>query len=170
MPIVNTSEVSDDAKHLASFLQSILDKVVSVYDSYNMPLPERRYYTFGAPAVDCEQIAVSFLQMYIGTPGDEATAPRRCTDPRSATLLISVSRAVPITQANGNPPRPADIQAASEVSALDAWILMESNKEFDSSWGGLQGGLGLGVIATVDVDPPEGGFQTTRMTLTIAVP
>jgi hypothetical protein len=108
--------------------------------------------------------------MYIGTPGDEATAPRRCTDPRSATLLISVSRAVPITQANGNPPRPADIQAASEVSALDAWILMESNKEFDSSWGGLQGGLGLGVIATVDVDPPEGGFQTTRMTLTIAVP
>jgi hypothetical protein len=170
MPIVDISGVSNDAKHLASFLQSILDKVVSVYDSYDMPLPERRYYTFGAPAVDCEQIAVSFLQMYIGTPGDEATAPRRCTDPRSATLLISVSRAVPITQANGNPPRPADIQAASEVSALDAWILMESNKEFDSSWGGLQGGLGLGVIATVDVDPPEGGFQTTRMTLTIAVP
>jgi hypothetical protein len=170
MPIVDISGVSNDAKHLASFLQSILDKVVSVYDSYDMPLPERRYYTFGAPAVDCEQIAVSFLQMYIGTPGDEATVPRRCTDPRSATLLISVSRAVPITQANGNPPRPADIQAASEVSALDAWILMESNKEFDSSWGGLQGGLGLGVIATVDVDPPEGGFQTTRMTLTIAVP
>lgn len=170
MPIVDTSGVSNDAKHLASFLQSILDKVVSVYDSYDMPLPERRYYTFGAPAVDCEQIAVSFLQMYIGTPGDEATAPRRCTDPRSATLLISVARSVPITQANGNPPRAADIQAASEVSALDAWILMESNKEFDSSWGGLQGGLGLGVIATVDVDPPEGGFQTTRMTLTIAVP
>jgi hypothetical protein len=170
MPIVDISGVSNDAKHLAAFLQSILDKVVSVYDSYDMPLPERRYYTFGAPAVDCEQIAVSFLQMYIGTPGDEATAPRRCTDPRSATLLISVARSVPITQANGNAPRAVDIQAASEVSALDAWILMESNKEFDSSWGGLQGGLGLGVIATVDVDPPEGGFQTTRMTLTIAVP
>jgi hypothetical protein len=170
MPIVDISNVSDDAKHLAAFLQSVLDKVITVYDSYNMPLPERRYYTFGAPAIDCEQVAVSFLQMYIGTPGDEANEPRRCNDPRSATLLISVSRAVPITQANGNPPKPADIQAAREVSAWDAWILMESNKEFDSSYAGLQAGLGLGVIATVDVDPPEGGFQTTRMTLTIAVP
>jgi hypothetical protein len=85
-------------------------------------------------------------------------------------MLISVSRAVPITQANGNPPPAADIQAASEVSALDAWVLMESTKEFDSSWGTMPAGLGLGVIATVEVDVPEGGFQTTRMTLTMAVP
>lgn len=170
MPIVDISNVSNDAKHLAAFLQSILDKVVTVYGSYNMPLPERRYYTFGAPAIDCEQIAVSFLQMYIGTPGDEANEPRRCTDPKSGTFLISVARAVPITQANGNPPKAADIQAASEVSALDAWILMDSNKEFDASWGYGPTGLGLGVIATVDVDPPEGGFQITRMTITMAIP
>ena len=98
MAIVDTSAVSDDAKNLANMLQGVLDRVITAYDSFNMPLPGRRYYTFGAPAVECEQIAVSFIQMYLGVPGDEATTPRRCHDPRSATLTISVSRAVPTTQ------------------------------------------------------------------------
>ena len=47
---------------------------------------------------------------------------------------------------------------------------MESTREFDASWGNLPNGLGLGVIATVDADPPEGGFQLTRMTITMAIP
>jgi hypothetical protein len=33
-----------------------------------------------------------------------------------------------------------------------------------------EGGFGVGVIATVDVPPPEGGFQTINMQLTMAVP
>jgi hypothetical protein len=45
---------------------------------------------------------------------------------------------------------------------------MESVNQFDS-WAGA-GAFGLGVIATVDVEPPEGGFQNTRMTITMAVP
>lgn len=170
MPIADISGVSSDARNLADLMQDILNKVVSTFASYSMPLPTRRYYTFGAPAIDCEQAAVSLLQMYIGVPGDEATEPRRCTDPRSGTFLITIAREVPITQANGNPPTAEKIQAASEVSALDAWILMESTREFDASWGNLPNGLGLGVIATVDVDPPEGGFQLTRMTITMAIP
>jgi len=170
MAIMDISGVSDDAKALATFLEEVLSRVVTVYDSYSMPLPERRYYTFGSPAVDCEQMVVSLIQMYIGTPGDEANEPRRCNDPRSATLLISVAREVPVAQSNGNPPSSTNIQDATEVCALDAWILMESVRDFDSSWSGLPSGLGLGVIATVDVDPPEGGYQTTRMTITMAVP
>jgi hypothetical protein len=170
MAIVDISGVSDDARNLANFMQEMLGKVVTSFQSYSMPVPARTYYTFGAPAIDCEQLSVSFLQMYIGTPGDEATEPRRCNDPRSGTFVISIARQVPITQANGAPPSAQSIQDASEVSALDAWILMESTKEFDGSWGAYASGLGLGVIATVDVDSPEGGFQTTRMTITIAIP
>ena len=30
--------------------------------------------------------------------------------------------------------------------------------------------FGLGVIATVDAEAPEGGFATTRMTITLAIP
>jgi hypothetical protein len=168
MPLANVTAVSDDAKNLANFLQEVLDRLVTVYDSYNMPLPARRYYTMASPVVDCEQICVSFIQMYLGTPGDEATDPRRCHDPRTATISIQVARAVPITQNNGQAPRADDIQDAAYVSALDAWILMESMNSFDT-WSDA-GPFGLGVIATIDADEAEGGFQTTRMTLTMAVP
>jgi hypothetical protein len=168
MPIANVSTVNDDAKNLANFLQEVLNRVINVYDSYNMPLPGRRYYTFGVPAVDCEQVVVSMIQMYIGTPGDEANEPRRCNDPRSATLNISISRAVPITQANGAAPLADDIQDAAYVCALDSWVLMESVNDLDT-WG-EQGFPGLGVIATLDANQPEGGFTTTRLTITMAIP
>jgi hypothetical protein len=168
MKMTDITNVSEEAHNLALFLQAVLDRVAGVYHYYGMPLPHRRYWTLATPAVDCEQLVVSMIQMYIGTPGDEANEPRRCNDPRSATLNISVSRAVPVVGDSGNAPRGEDIQAASVVGAYDAWILMESVREFDV-WGD-PGSLGLGVIATVDAAPPEGGFQTVTMTLTLAVP
>jgi len=168
MPIVDISGVDNGAKNLPQFLQEVLNRVITCYNSYDMPLPSRRYWTFGAPAVDCEQLVVSMIQMYVGTPGDEANEPRRCNDPRSATLNIAVSRVAPISQPNGNPPSAEEIQNASEVSAYDAWILMESVNQLDV-WGEV-GAYGLGVIATVDAEAPEGGFATTRMTITLAIP
>lgn len=168
MPLTDVSTVNDDAKNLANFLQEVLNRVIGVYASYNMPLPTRRYYTMSSPVVDCEQVCVAFIQMYVGTPGDEATEPRRCHDPRTATISIQVARSVPTVQQNGSPPRADDIQDGAYVSALDAWVLMESINDLDA-WAD-SGPYGLGVIATVDADPPEGGFQTTRMTLTMAVP
>ncbi len=168
MALPNITGVSNDAKNLANLMQDVLNRVINVYQSYDMPLPARRYWNIATPVVDCEQLVVSLIQMYVGTPGDEATEPRRCTDPRSVTLNISVSREVPIVQQNGQPPLADDIQAAAVVAAYDAWILMESINQFDS-WA-TSGPFGLGVIATVDAAPPEGGFQTTRMTITMAVP
>jgi len=97
-----------------------------------MPVPSRQYFTMGNPVVDCEQISVSFTQMYIGTPGDEATEPRRCADPRTATIQVQVARGVPVAQPNGNPPTAADIQAGATLGALDAWILIESASELDN--------------------------------------
>jgi hypothetical protein len=168
MTIQDISAVDDSARNLAVFLQDVLDRVVEVYGTYNMPLPGRRYYTLSSPVIDCEQLSVSFIQMYLGAPGDEATEPRRGQDPRSASLSIQIARAVPVTQPYGQPPEADSIQAAAEVSALDAWILMESINKLDT-WS-QTGPFGLGVIATVDSDPPEGGFQVTRMTITMAVP
>lgn len=164
---VNPATVSADAKNLANLMQNVLNAVISTYSSYNMPLPGRRYWTLGAPAVDCEQVVVTMLQMYIGTPGDEATTPRRCNDPRSATLLIQVSREVPVAGQNGKAPAADAIQAASEISAYDAWILLDSARQLDQ-WDPAT--FGLGVIATVETNSPEGGFQTVTMTITVAVP
>jgi hypothetical protein len=121
----------------------------------------------GQPAIDCEQLVIVFQQLYLGPPGAQVGDPQRCHVPRSATITIALSRATPITQQNGRPPTPERIEAASEVLAVDAWVLMESVNQLDQ-WDDT--GYGVGVIATLDVSPPEGGFQTTSMTITMAVP
>lgn len=164
---INKAAVSSDAKNLAVFLDAVLTQVVTSYASYTMPLPLRRYYTLGQPVVDCEQAVVSFVQMYVGAPGDEATQPRRCSDPRSATINVSVSREVPVVGQNGRPPSAETIESSSEIAAYDAWILLDSASQLDT-W--ESSGFGLGVIATVEVQAPEGGFQTVTLTLTAAVP
>lgn len=165
---VDVSGVSDDAKNLDLFLTEVLERVINVYESFNMPLPVRRYYTFGAPVVDCEQVVVSLAQIYLGTPGDEVSVPRRCNDPRTATLNISISREIPIAQPNGNPPTPAAMLEANKVAAYDSWVLMESINNLDT-WAS-PGGYGLGVIATLDYETPQGGYHTTVLTITMAVP
>lgn len=164
---IDLSGVNPEATAIATFMQDILDRVVNIYSSYNMPIPERRYWTMADPAVDCEQLVVSFIQAYIGAPGDEVTEPRRCNDPRSATIHISVSRKVPTAGPQGQAPSADMIQQASTVQAYDTWILLDSAAELDT-WA-TSGGFGLGVIATVETSEPEGGFQTTVLTLTSAI-
>jgi hypothetical protein len=145
----------------------VLDNVVATYASYSMPLPDRQYWTLGQTVVDCEQVVVCLLQMYIGSPGDEAIEPRRCTDPRSATITISVSRKIPVVGPSGKAPSADRIETGMVPAAYDAWILMEAVRGLDT-WEGS--GFGLGVIATLETPPPEGGFQTVVLTMTSAVP
>jgi hypothetical protein len=84
-------------------------------------------------------------------------------------MTVEVARAVPIGQQNGQPPRADEIQEAAEVQAYDSWILLRSVNDLDA-WSQGMGTFGLGVIATVDTTTPQGGFQTVRMTITMAVP
>jgi hypothetical protein len=164
---VDLSGVTDNAKALSELMSIVLEKVETVYDSYNMPLPSRRYWTFGQPVVDCEQVVVSFIQMYLGPPGGEIAEPRRCNDPRTAILEVAVSREVPVAQPNGAPPTADAITNGNVASAYDAWILMDSAAQLDA-W--ETSGFGLGVIATIQATGPEGGFQTIVLTLTLAIP
>lgn len=167
MADIDLSTVSSEANAIDTFMQEILDRVVNIYNSYSMPVPERRYWTMADPAVDCEQLVVSFIQAYIGAPGDEVTEPSRCNDPRSATVHISVSRKVPIAGPQGQAPSAKIIQQDSRVQAYDAWILLHTAADLDT-WA-TSGGFGLGVIATVETSEPEGGFQTTVLTMTSAI-
>jgi hypothetical protein len=161
------SDVSEDALNLKYMMDGILEKVCTVFQSYNVQLPARRYWTLGSPAIDCDQVVVSFNGMYLGAPGSQVGEPQRCHMPRTATVTITVARNVPVVGQNGRPPAAEKIELASTVSAIDAWVLMESLNLFDQ-WN--DGSYGLGVIATVDVAEPEGGFQIVSMDLTLAVP
>jgi len=164
---LDLSGVSEDAVNLRDMMAGVLERVQSVFQSYNVELPRRRYWTMATPAVDCEQLVVYFQQLYLGAPGQEVGEPQRCHVPRSATLAISIARETPIVQQNGRPPAPERIEQASEVMAIDAWVLMDAINQLDQ-WDDT--GYGVGVIATLDVSPPEGGFQTTTMLVTMAVP
>jgi hypothetical protein len=167
MPIVDTYEVSDDALNLKNMLDKVLEKVISTFISYNVPLPTRQYWTLGVPVIDCDQLVISFIQMYLGTPGDQANQPQRCDVPRSAVLSVSLARAIPVVGQNGRAPSAEAIQRGAEISAVDSWVLMESINQFDT-WEEV--GFGMGVIATLEAPVAEGGFQTINMQLTMVIP
>lgn len=165
--LVDISSVSEDALHLKNMMDGVLERVCTIYQSYNVPLPNRKYWTLGTPSVDCEQLVVAFNQLYLGPPGAEVGEPQRCNNPRSATITISVAREIPTVGNNGRPPTADRIEQSSHISAIDAWVLMESVKLLDL-WDEF--GFGLGVISTVDAADPEGGFQIISMEVTMAVP
>lgn len=158
-------DIETEAMRLRDNMNRVLETVVSVFESYNVPLPSRRYWTFGIPAVDCEQVVVSFVQTYLGRPGDQASEPRNCNEPRSFVVSISISRKQTLNK-NGNPPTAEQIIADGEWQAVDTWTLMEAIQQFDT-WNGY--GRGLGVIATTMAEQPQGGYYTTTMQLTLGV-
>lgn len=167
MNYIDGTGVLEDATNLRDMMSGVLERVESVFQSYNVELPKRRYWIMGQPAIDCEQVVVSFLQMYLGTPGDQVGVPQRCHVPRSVTLNVAISRETPIVGANGRPPSQEKIEQSSNTLAVDSWVLMEAINLLDQ-WD--ETGYGLGVIATLDVAGPEGGFHTTSLTITMAVP
>lgn len=167
MPIIDTTAIPSDAKNAKDLLDGVLDTIVSVFSSYSVPLPSRQYWTVGEQAIDCEQLTVTLIQIYLGAPGDQASAPQKCNVPRSAVMTVSLAREIPTVGQNGKPPSYDKIAQAAEISAIDAWVLMESINTLDQ-W--EPGSFGVGVIATVDIPPPEGGFQLVNMQLTMAIP
>lgn len=167
MPIVDITNVDEEALNIVALMDGVLQRVVSTFNSYNVPLPTRQYWTVGQQAVDCEQVTVTLVQIYLGAPGDQASAPQRCNQPRTAVMTVSVSRAIPVVGQNGRPPSADKVEEAAAISAIDAYVLMLSLNELDM-W--EESGFGVGVIATADIPPPEGGFQTVNMQLTMAVP
>jgi hypothetical protein len=164
---LNINDVQEDARNLKEMMDGILEKVQSVFQSFNVNLPSRQYWTMGQPAIDCEQLVVSFAQMYLGAPGDQATTPQRCHVPRTAVVNVLLTRQIPTVGQSGKAPSGSKIEEASYSSAIDAWVLMESINLLDQ-WDDT--GYGLGVIATLDMIGPEGGFTTVNLQLTLAVP
>jgi hypothetical protein len=53
--LIDLSGVAEDATNLRDMMQGVLERVESVFQSYNVELPQRRYWTMAQPAVDCER-------------------------------------------------------------------------------------------------------------------
>lgn len=165
--VVDFSNISDDATHVKNMLDGIVERVAAIYQSYNVPLPKRQYWTFGQPVVDCEQMVVALQQMYLGPPGDQASRPQRCNTVRTAVMNIMIAREAPTIGMNGRPPTAEQIEKSGYMTAVDSWVLMESLNLLDQ-WDDT--GYGVGVIATLEAPGPEGGYQVVNLQVTMAVP
>lgn len=159
----------EDALSLVSALDEILSRVVGAFEAKCVPLPERRYWTFGQITQDCEQVVVAAQQMFLGGPGDEVNEPQRCNSPRSVVLDVQILRCSPKVGNNGKPPSAESIQKAAALQAIDMWVLLDIAANLDT-WDGDLPGYGLGVLATVDAGTPSGGFFGPTLRLTVAVP
>jgi len=151
--------------NIKNALDEILNTAVTTFESYNVELPSRRYWTVGTPVLDCPQLVVSLVQGYLGRPGDQASEPVRCTVPRTIVTTVTIARQIPTVGQNGRAPAAEKIQEGAEMAAIDAWVFLSTIEQYDL-W---NDGFGLGVIATVDMNEPEGGLQAVTMQLTLAV-
>jgi hypothetical protein len=156
-----------EVRSLNDLLDGIVERVVAGYEQAGVDLPERRYWTMQLPAQDCEQMVVAFVQAYVGPVGDEAATPQRCQSPRTAVCDVQVTRCIPGLQARGRAPSSEQIENAARALGIDAWLLLDLSASMDQ-WD--VAGPGMGVIATVDVGEPEGGYQTVTLHLTLAIP
>lgn len=154
---------SDDVDAVGVTLNTVLAKIVETFELAGVELPERRYIWWGATAHDCDQVTVSVLQLYLGTPGDPAAAPQRCDAPRTLVLSCQIVRKVPLGQ-GGRVPYPSALSSSSyaEERARDAWILLEAGLKACDEWG-------VGAIADVNPTDPSGEYQAVALNLTLPV-
>jgi hypothetical protein len=151
-----------DALSLVRLGQEIFDGVVSGYATFGAVLPDRQYVTLGPPANDCEQMVVSWQQIYLGTPGDEASQPQRCDAPKSAVWTVQIARKMPVVSQSGKAPEPTAIQTYSEALLVDAWLLTEILANVDP--------FQLGTIVTCEFLEVSGGLGCVSAQTVLGVP
>jgi hypothetical protein len=162
---VETGPVVPAKLSVVMHARGLLEQIQNIFEQEDVALPERQILTVGAPtdvAWDCEQLVVSFDQIYNGLPGQQEQVPSNCSGPRTAVLTAQLVRCVPtgeISRAGMIPPAPAQMTATAEQFMIDAWLLMDGGMTFADSQ------QFLGGLADVTIAPAQGGFQASVLTI-----
>ena len=158
--------IPDDAKILINHMERLLDAVVGLYEQQGIPLPARRFWMLGPTAPeDCEQVVVSFIQTYLGVPGDSAAEAQQCNVPCTGVFNVHITRDYPIGTVGKAIPAEQIIEA-SKWAAIDTNVLIWGLNDLNIAQDGYSG---PGVIATVNVAPPSGGVQTTTLNISMTI-
>lgn len=164
---ISSYGIDPEALTLVNMLDRLLEKVVGVYEQQGIPLPARRYWMLsGRAPEDCAQLVVTFVQAYLGAPGDQAADTQQCDAPRTGVFNITVTRDHPASAPSSQPPSGERITEASKWGAVDAYTLMWALNDLSEMADGYPG---PGVIATVNVQPPGGKVQTTVLNLSMVI-
>lgn len=145
-------------------MQAILDQINATYEQEGFDLPARQYLAVGATAHDCEQLTVSFVQMYAGLPGERADTPQKCNSPRSAVLSVQLVRKVaPPEGARGNLPPDADHITQHTIEKMqDAWLLMDAAMSVVDDY--------IGALADIAITNESGGYQAVVLNISLGMP
>lgn len=161
--------VDPEALVLADFLDRVLERVVSVYQSFNVSVPDRRYWGIGSGQAphDCEQLVVRLQTLNLGIPGDESVAsPQQCNGPTTATFSVSVVRRSAMPGSTGRAPSAEKIQEYSVAPTVDAWLLHKSLRDIDVY---EDGSPGQGVIASTRMLAAQGDYHGVELLVSMVV-
>lgn len=151
-----------DAVH--AMMRVILDSINQVFQDEDVTLPDRQFTSVGAVPHDCEQLYISFVQMYLGPVGAEADEAQNCDSPRTAVMQIQLVRCIPRPTQRGAPPAAEVLDESTQQLTADAWLLMDgvgaANDALDRP----------GMMADVSVTDASGGYQAVQLNLSMMVP
>jgi hypothetical protein len=143
------------------WVEAALANIVNHYDSVvHVVLPERRYWTVGQTAHDCEQLVLAVQQMFLGT-AENPMELTQCSGPRGLTFTVEVVRCVPTLDNRGKPPAGDVIETASVNPVIDMEIMLDLAKYFDP--------YSTGVIVNVDPITAQGGFHGAIATYSVTL-
>lgn len=152
-------------------LQSLLQHTVNTFTNAGVDVPARQFVTAGDDEEtphDCEQLVVSFAQLYNGQVGQPLQEPSKCDEPWVVVVSVNLVRCTPAFRNGrgnrGQPPTIEELMEISEQQASDAELLMISGLTFaeSDSWTGLTG------MGDVQVGSAEGNYQ--QISLSLAYP
>jgi hypothetical protein len=167
-------DVQIDPHALVTIGHALMDRVQSVYKKAGVHLPPRQVWSLGDGVFDCEELVVSFHSLAEGLINSETQVPNPCYIPVNAVFKVTVVRCAPVMDQYGNPPTPEQIGTATDLSVIDAYLLMKSACNFDM-YGADVAELhpsalgGMGVDASVEVEEAQGGFQAVTLTVTTVI-
>jgi hypothetical protein len=153
------------ADRVSKFADQLMDKIVEVFGTAGVPLPDRKFFTVGTPVYDCEELVVVFQGVRKGMTGGE-DEPQNCDAPSTATFQAHLVRCFPVPQDAPSPPPANVLTKSADELMVDAWLMLraadELNRDPFTSLGGM--------IYSVNVGEPSGGLVGVVLDLQAMVP
>lgn len=145
---------------LDELCDALLEAIVTAALGKGVALPSRQLVYMAPIPADCEQVAVLFTGWDV-TPLQDTTSTTICRPWRwMANVSAIITRCTPAMPAKNNPLKTvpvARMNAASKMASDDSEIFLEVLQHI--------GEIGAGV--TIIANPPQGGFQTAELNVSL---
>jgi hypothetical protein len=162
--------VPADPQRLAELGQTVLEAIVQAFVDAGVTPPTAQYRWGELPAVDCEQITVSFIRLYTGTEAANISQIGPTIEANTSFIAqfdVYVVRCVPIPDDSGKPPSATNQDAAGAELMTDAWVLGRGiiNRKKQGDFADCD----VVTIGQVEALAASGGFGGNVMTITVSV-